>query len=68
MLQELIVAACLVLVLEGMLPFLSPRLWRQTMQSLLALDRKSVVKGKRVELEGGRSSARNKWTGRRERR
>ncbi|MDB4825151.1 DUF2065 domain-containing protein, partial [Pseudomonadales bacterium] len=42
MLQELIVAACLVLVLEGMLPFLSPRLWRQTMQSLLALQERQI--------------------------
>jgi uncharacterized protein YjeT (DUF2065 family) len=42
MLQELIVAACLVLVLEGMLPFLSPRIWRQTMQSLLALQERQI--------------------------
>ena len=42
MLQEFIIAACLLLVLEGILPFLSPRTWRQTIQGLLALDDRKI--------------------------
>ncbi|WP_425917009.1 DUF2065 domain-containing protein [Pseudomonas sp. GWSMS-1] len=32
--QELVIALCLVLVLEGILPFLGPRLWRDTLLQL----------------------------------
>ena len=42
MLEEFIVDACLVLVLEGMLPFLSPRGWRQTIQGLLSLSDRQI--------------------------
>ena len=42
MLQEFIIAACLVLVLEGMLPFLSPRGWRQGIQGLLSLSDRQI--------------------------
>lgn len=37
MLQEFFVAACLMLVLEGMLPFLAPIRWRQVMLSVLGM-------------------------------
>lgn len=42
MLEELIVAACLVLVLEGMLPFLSPATWREALRNLSALSDRQV--------------------------
>lgn len=46
MLQELIIAACLVLVLEGILPFLSPRSWRDAVRTLATLsDRQIRVAG-----------------------
>ena len=32
--QELIVAACLVLVLEGILPFIAPAAWREAVRNL----------------------------------
>ncbi|MDR7023607.1 MAG: DUF2065 domain-containing protein [Gammaproteobacteria bacterium] len=35
--QELGIALCLVLVLEGILPFLSPRHWRDTLLQLMQL-------------------------------
>jgi len=35
--QELGIALCLVLVLEGILPFLYPRGWRETFMQLLQL-------------------------------
>ncbi len=36
--QELGIAVCLLLVLEGILPFLSPRRWREAVISLAGLD------------------------------
>ncbi|MBL4584106.1 MAG: DUF2065 domain-containing protein [Pseudomonadales bacterium] len=36
--HDLQIAACLVLVLEGIIPFLSPRKWRTTLQSILGFD------------------------------
>jgi hypothetical protein len=36
--QDLAVAASLVLVIEGVLPFLSPRSWRQTMIQVAELN------------------------------
>ncbi|WAC42890.1 DUF2065 domain-containing protein [Pseudomonas sp. SL4(2022)] len=35
--QELGIALCLVLVLEGILPFLYPRRWRDTLLQLMQL-------------------------------
>jgi hypothetical protein len=35
--QDIGVALCLVLVLEGILPFLSPRSWRETILQLAGL-------------------------------
>lgn len=35
--QTLLVALCLVMVIEGILPFLAPRAWRQAMLSATAL-------------------------------
>ncbi|UVE17548.1 DUF2065 domain-containing protein [Pseudomonas sp. LS44] len=35
--QELGIAVCLVLVLEGILPFLYPRRWRETIAQVLQL-------------------------------
>ena len=37
MAESLWIALALVLVLEGLLPFLAPRLWRDTFQRLVAL-------------------------------
>ena len=42
MLQELLVAACLVLVLEGMLPFLAPNKWRAMLGNMLSLSDSSI--------------------------
>ncbi|SDT30196.1 DUF2065 domain-containing protein [Pseudomonas oryzae] len=36
--QELGIAFCLLLVLEGILPFLSPRRWREAVVSLARLE------------------------------
>lgn len=36
--QELGIAFCLLLVLEGILPFLSPRRWREAVISLAGLE------------------------------
>ena len=44
--QELGIAFCLLLVLEGMLPFLSPRRWRSALDQLVQLtDRQLRVMG-----------------------
>jgi uncharacterized protein YjeT (DUF2065 family) len=44
--QELGIALCLVLVLEGILPFLSPRGWRSTLWQLIRLsDRQLRIMG-----------------------
>jgi uncharacterized protein YjeT (DUF2065 family) len=40
--QELGIALCLVLVLEGILPFLSPRGWRETLWQLTRLSDRQV--------------------------
>lgn len=40
--QEVLIAACLVLVIEGMLPFLVPQLWRDAMSKVIALDNRSL--------------------------
>ena len=40
--QELIVAACLVLVLEGMLPFIAPQKWRAMLANILMLSDSTI--------------------------
>ncbi len=40
--QELIVAACLVLVLEGMLPFIAPQKWRAMLVNILTLSDSTI--------------------------
>lgn len=35
--QDLAVALCLVMVVEGLMPFIAPRSWRQTMLQLATL-------------------------------
>lgn len=40
--QTLMVALCLVMVIEGILPFIAPRAWRQAMQSAVELNDKSL--------------------------
>lgn len=40
--QDFAVACCLVLVLEGMMPFLSPARWRNTLQQVLLLDDRTI--------------------------
>ena len=42
MLEQLFIAACLMLVLEGMLPFLAPQRWRQALLSLLSLQDRQI--------------------------
>ena len=37
MVETLLVAFALVLVIEGLLPFLAPRLWRQSFRKLIEL-------------------------------
>jgi len=36
--NDLLVALCLVLIIEGILPFLSPRSWRQMASQVAQLD------------------------------
>jgi len=40
--QDLFVAFCLLLVIEGMLPFLAPQKWRQLLLSMLTLSERRV--------------------------
>lgn len=40
--QQLLIAACLVLVFEGMLPFIAPQLWRRMMVSMLRLPERQL--------------------------
>ncbi len=40
--NDLATAACLVLVLEGIVPFLSPARWKNTLRTVLTLDDRSV--------------------------
>lgn len=40
--QELLVAISLVMVIEGILPFLAPGPWRQAMQAVMELDNRSL--------------------------
>ena len=36
--ESLLIAIALMLILEGMIPFLSPRTWRETFKKLIELD------------------------------
>ncbi len=40
--QELAAALCLMLVLEGMIPFLYPEKWRQMVQKLAGVDNQTM--------------------------
>lgn len=40
--QDFLVAMCLVLVIEGILPFLMPGRWREMMLSLAQIDERSI--------------------------
>lgn len=40
--QEVLIAVCLVLVLEGILPFLAPQQWRKAITQVIALDNRSL--------------------------
>ena len=40
--HELLIALCLMLVLEGIYPFLSPKGWRKLVISVAALDDKTI--------------------------
>jgi uncharacterized protein YjeT (DUF2065 family) len=40
--QELLVAGCLVLVIEGMLPFIAPHKWREMLANLLVLSDSTI--------------------------
>jgi uncharacterized protein YjeT (DUF2065 family) len=40
--KELLIALCLVLVIEGIMPFVSPSQWRQALGMLIQLDDKKI--------------------------
>jgi uncharacterized protein len=40
--QDFLAAMCLILVIEGILPFLMPGRWREMMLSLAQIDEKSI--------------------------
>ncbi len=40
--QDLWVAMCLVLVLEGLMPFISPQRWRQMLAAAALMDDRSI--------------------------
>lgn len=40
--QTFLMALCLVMVIEGILPFLAPRAWREAMQTASALSDKKL--------------------------
>jgi uncharacterized protein len=40
--QDFAVACCLLLVLEGLLPFLSPRAWRNMVETAARMDDRSL--------------------------
>jgi len=42
MLHDVLVALCLMLVLEGMIPFISPRGWRDMIRTISQLDDRHV--------------------------
>lgn len=40
--QELMIAACLMLVIEGMLPFIAPQRWRSLLLSMLNMNDQTI--------------------------
>lgn len=40
--QDFLAALCLVLVIEGILPFLAPGRWREMMQALAQVDERTI--------------------------
>jgi hypothetical protein len=40
--QEVLIAICLVLVIEGMLPFLAPQAWREAMTQLITMNNRNL--------------------------
>ena len=40
--QYLVVAIAMVLIIEGMIPFISPGAWRRMVQSIATLDNRSM--------------------------
>lgn len=40
--QEFLIAICLVMVIEGILPFAAPQAWREAMQTVLSLDNRNL--------------------------
>ncbi len=42
--QELMIAGCLMLVIEGMLPFISPRRWRLVVLTMLNMSDEQIRK------------------------
>ena len=40
--QDLLAALCLVLVVEGLLPFINPQAWRRTIRQVADLDDKTL--------------------------
>ena len=42
MIEKLVIAACLMLVLEGMMPFIAPTSWRQMMLKIVTMNDSSI--------------------------
>ncbi len=40
--QELLIAGCLVMVIEGIFPFLAPKTWKEAMITAINLDNRSL--------------------------
>lgn len=53
MTNELFTAFALVLIIEGILPFLSPTFWQKTMQDLSQIDPKKIRIGGIVSMLAG---------------
>ena len=53
MTQELLTALALVLIIEGLLPFVAPAFWQKTMQDLSQLNPRTVRAGGIVSMLAG---------------
>lgn len=40
--QEVLIAVCLVLVIEGILPFVAPQVWREAMSQVIAMNNRHL--------------------------
>ena len=40
--HEFLIALCLVMVIEGILPFAAPKAWREAMQQVITLDNRTL--------------------------